>query len=103
MFRLVGVVHSPLKSATVPRRRRHLPARFGPLQQVKKVCKIYERKQCQCFKLSGHSVYLNPIEDLWFIIKSPLLKKDCTTKRKLTETVIDVWHRDEEIAKKSKS
>ena len=50
----------------------------------------------------GNSPDLNPIENLWLIIESRLLKKDCTTERKLTEAIIEVWYRDEEIAEKCK-
>ena len=40
---------------------------------------------------------LNPIENLWSILKIRLLKKDCTTKTKLIDATIDVWY----VTKKS--
>ena len=42
---------------------------------------------------------LNPIENLWSIVKNRLRKMDCTTKIKLIEAVIHVWFHDEEIKK----
>ena len=43
----------------------------------------------------GNSPDLNPIENLWSIVKNRLRKMDCTTKIKL----IYVWFHDEEIKK----
>ena len=50
----------------------------------------------------GNSPDLNPIENLWFIIKSCLPKKDCTAKKKLTEASVEVGNRLEEFAEKRK-
>ena len=51
----------------------------------------------------GNSPDINSIENLWFINKSCLLKKDCTTVRQLMEAVIEVWYRDPKIARKCKT
>ena len=40
---------------------------------------------------------LNPIENLWAIIKKRLQKYDCTTKSKLIEGIIQIWYHDEEL------
>ena len=45
----------------------------------------------------GNSPDLNPIENLWSIVKNRLRKLDWTTKSKLIQFVIHVWFRDEEI------
>ena len=45
----------------------------------------------------GNSPDLNPIENLWSIIKTRLSNKDCTTKTKLIEAIIQVWYHDEQI------
>ena len=50
----------------------------------------------------GNSPDLNPIENLWSIVKNRLRKKDCTTKTKLIESVINVWFHDDEIKNTSK-
>ena len=47
----------------------------------------------------GNSPDLNPIENLWSIVKNRLRKMDCTTKIKLIEAVIHVRFHDEEIKK----
>jgi len=51
----------------------------------------------------GKSQDLNPIENLWSIIKSRLLKKDCTTTRKLTEAIIEAWYRKPKISENCKN
>ena len=45
----------------------------------------------------GNSPDLNPMENLWAIIKSRLQKLDCTTMTKLIEAIIQVWFRDLQI------
>ena len=50
----------------------------------------------------GISPNFNPIENLWSILKSRLQKLDCTTKIKLEEAVIQVYHGDPAIEKNCK-
>ena len=38
-----------------------------------------------------------PIENLWAIVKKRLRKHDCTTKTKLTTTILQIWIEDTEI------
>ena len=45
----------------------------------------------------GNSPDLNPIENLWSIVKTRLRKQDCTTKTKLIQSVIHIWYHDDEI------
>ena len=45
----------------------------------------------------GNSPSLNPIENLWSIIKLRLRRRDCTTMVKLIESIIDCWYRDPQI------
>ena len=45
----------------------------------------------------GNSPDLNPIENLWSIIKLRLRRRDCTTMVKLIEAIIDCWYRDPQI------
>ena len=45
----------------------------------------------------GNSPDLNPIENLWAIIKARIRKLNCTTKIKMIESVIEVWFRDPEV------
>ena len=43
---------------------------------------------------------MNPIENLWRIVKKRLKKINITTKVKLIENLIQIWHRDDEIKNK---
>ena len=45
----------------------------------------------------GNSPDLNPIENLWSIVKNRLRKMDCRNKIKLIQSEIHVWFHDEEI------
>ena len=45
----------------------------------------------------GNSPDLNPIENLWSIVKNCLRKMDCPNKIKLIQAVIHVWFYNEEI------
>lgn len=71
---------------------------LAPCHTAKKVKKFFEEKRINVLDWPGNSPDLNPIENLWSIVKTRLLKKDCTTKTKLIEAIIDVWYRDQEIA-----
>ena len=45
----------------------------------------------------ANSSDLNPIENLWAIVKKRLQKCDCSTKIKLIQAIIQIWHHDEEL------
>ncbi|GIY71705.1 transposable element Tc1 transposase [Caerostris extrusa] len=45
----------------------------------------------------GNSPDINPIENLWSILKRRACKMDCSTKIKMIENVVKVWFRDEDI------
>ena len=54
----------------------------------------------QVFQIKeSNSPDLNPIKNLWSIIKTQLRKRDCTTKTMLVEATIGVWFRNPEIHK----
>jgi len=67
--------------------------RFGSLSFCKKVKKIFEEKGIKVLDWPGNSLDLNPIENLWSIVKTKLLRKDS-----IIEAIIDIWFRDEKIA-----
>ena len=48
-------------------------------------------------KWPGNSSDLNPIENLWFLLKKKINALKPTTKRELIEDLIHVWNHDDEI------
>ena len=66
----------------------------------KKSIKVFLESNIAVLDWPGHSLDLNPIENLWGIIKCRLRKIDCTTMRKLVEAIIEVWYHDNKIADK---
>ena len=66
---------------------------------AKKVKKVLQKNGIKVLKWSGNSPDLNPIENLWGIIKNKLRSKDCKTVNKLIEAIISVWYHDDKIAK----
>lgn len=62
-----------------------------------KVKNFMAKNKLKVLEWPGNSPDLNPIENLWSVIKNRLGKMDCTTKTKLIEAIIHVWYRDPEI------
>jgi len=54
-------------------------------------------------KWPGNSPDLNPIENLWAIIKKERQKYDCTTTTKLIGAIISIWYRGEKSPKRVKN
>ena len=76
---------------------------LAPCHTAKKVKKFFEENHIKILDWPGNSPNLNPIENLWSIVKTQLLKKDCTTQTKLINTIIDVWYLDQESLRTAKS
>ena len=63
-----------------------------------KICKaFFENNVIRVLKWPGNSPDINPIENLWSIIKQRLRKCDCTTKSKLIQAIIQLWYHDTKI------
>ena len=70
---------------------------LAPCHTSKKVKSFMDENQIYVLQWPGNFQDLNPIENLWSIIKTRLRNKDCTTKIKLIEEIIQLWYIDEEI------
>ena len=63
----------------------------------KKVKKYFSDHSISVLDWPGNSPDLNPIENLWAIMKRRVKEHDCTTMTKLIEATVSVWYRDQEI------
>lgn len=72
---------------------------LAPCHTSKMVKGFMNQKQIKVLEWPGNSPDVNPIENLWGICKSRLRRKDCTTKTKLIEAVIEVWFNDPDIVR----
>jgi len=64
---------------------------LAPCHRAKKVTKLFAEKRIRVLDWPGNSPDLNPIENLWAIVKLEAQKKDCTTMDKMTQAIIDIW------------
>ena len=69
----------------------------APCLKAKIITNCFKNMKMQVLEWPGNSSDLNPIENLWSIVKNRLRKQDCTTKMKLIQSVIHIWYRDDEI------
>ena len=58
---------------------------------------FFKKSKLHVLDWPGKSPDLNPIENLWAIVKKRLEKCDCSTITKLIEAIIRIWHHDEEL------
>lgn len=71
----------------------------APCHTSKLVKAFFRENNIYCLEWPGNSPDINPIENLWAIVKKRLRKLDCTTKEKMICAVITVWFHDDEIKK----
>ena len=60
----------------------------------KKIEKWNEDNQIKKVEWPGNSPDLNPIENLWALLKQKLQNLDCSTKVKLIENILHVWNHE---------
>ena len=93
-----------LEHRVMPQLQKHYPAGDGLQQQdlapchtSKKVKQFMVDNGINVLPWPGNSPNLNPIENLWSIVKTRLRNHDCTQKTKLIEAIISIWFRDPEV------
>ncbi|GBO21996.1 hypothetical protein AVEN_98252-1 [Araneus ventricosus] len=62
-----------------------------------KIVKNFQEKKLTVLDWPGNSPDVNPIKNLWSIVKRRVSKMDCSTNRKMIGNVIKVWFRDDDI------
>lgn len=69
----------------------------APCHKGKAVTKFLNDSHIPTLPWPGNSPDMNPIENLWAILKREMRKEHITTKNQLIETLIRVWHRSADI------
>lgn len=70
---------------------------LAPCHNSKLVQTFMKENKVKVLDWPGNSPDLNPIENLWNILKKRLAKMDCTTKEKMITNSIQVWFHDDEV------
>ena len=70
---------------------------LAPCHRANKVKRLFLEKEIRVLDWPGNSPDLNPIENLWAIVKLEARKKDCTTLEKMTQAILDIWFSDPKI------
>ena len=70
---------------------------LAPCHTSKTIKKVLSDENIKVLSWPGNSPDLNPIENLWSIVKRRMCKRDCSTRQKMIEAVIQVWFHDPEI------
>ena len=94
-----------LQTHLLPTMQRDFPDGDGIFQQdlapchtSRKMRTFFEESGLTILEWPGNSPDMNPVENLWAIIKRRLQKEDCSTMQKMISAVIKVWYHDEELA-----
>ena len=69
----------------------------APCHKAKMITNCFKKMKIAVLDWPRNSPDLNPIENLWSIVKNYLKKMNCPTKIKLIQSVLHVWFHDEEI------
>ena len=72
---------------------------LAPYHTSKKMCTFFEEKNITILDWPGNSPDLNPIKNLWAIIKRRIEKTDCSTVQKLVSAIIRTWYHDDKVVK----
>lgn len=87
-----------LRQQALPELRKRFPHKNGIFQQdlapchtSKKVRQFFDSKKITVLQWPGNSPDLNPIENLWAIVKAHLRRRDCATRSSLLAAIGEVW------------
>ena len=69
----------------------------APCHTAKIIKNFLETQNVTLLDWPGNSPDLNPLENLWGILKRKIATDTVTTKQQLIVKVIDVWNRDPDI------
>ena len=69
----------------------------APCHKAKIITNCFKKIKMEVLEWYSNSPDLNPIENLWSIVKNCLRKQGHTTKTKLIQSVMHVWFRDDKI------
>lgn len=93
-----------LQTRMIPQLNEWFPQNEGIFQQdgapchTARVVKRYlDEANITLLEWPGNSPDLNPLENLWAIIKRRLAAKTITTKQELIVEIIRIWHNDQDI------
>lgn len=71
----------------------------APCHKAKSVTQYLQEKKLKVLPWPGNSPDLNPIENVWQILKRKMAEIVLTNKEQLIARLIQVWHHDEDIKK----
>lgn len=69
----------------------------APCYNGKIIKEFFKKEELSVLPWPGNSPDMNPIENLWAIVKQEMRKTNITTKVQLIETLIKIWHHNENI------
>ena len=70
----------------------------APCHRRAAVTQYLEERGIEVLPWPGNSPDQNPIKGLWKLLKDKINSTPVTTKRELTERIINTWHNDPEIS-----
>jgi transposase len=69
----------------------------APCHTARNVMNFLRENNVPVLSWPGNSPDLNPIENLWYLLKRKINARRPTNKRALTEALIHIWNHDQEI------